>query len=325
VRVIEGHASAARLVRPDIERWRRSNTGIDYVHRCHSGKPGPHALITCLMHGNEPCGAVALDRLLAGDFTPRRGVATFAFLNVAAYRQQSATRPGPVRFVNEDMNRVWSAERLDGTGHSVELERARALRPVVDAADVLLDLHSMVEDELALALCGTHARGLALARRVGFPATVVADPGHAAGVRLRDYGPFGSAAGEKAALLVECGPHEAAASAAVAFEACLRFLAALGLLDPAYELRHLGPRPPPQRFIQVTDVVTIETDAFVFLLPCRSLETVPRAGTVFARDGNRELRTPYDDCVPIMPSHARRRGTTALRLGRFVEPPPGAD
>ena len=43
------------------------------------------------------------------------------------------------------------------------------------------------------------------------------------------------------------------------------------------------------------------------------------AGTVIAYDGTRPIRTPYDDCVLIMPSRRLAPGLTAVRLGRFVE------
>jgi len=312
-------SAAAELPTPEIARWRRGNAGIDYVHRRVGTAPGPHALITALMHGNEICGAIALDRLLRSDFTPARGIATFAFLNVAAFERRSAVRAGALRYVDEDMNRLWSAARLDGPERSTELARARLLRPAVDAADCLLDLHSMVEGEEPLGLTGPHARGLALARRMAYPATLIADPGHAAGVRLRDYDGFGAAEGSKTALLVECGRHDAAASADVAFEACVRFLAALDMLEPALARRHLAAPAAPQRAIEVTHVVTIETDEFAFVRPWRTLETLPEAGTLYARDGKRELRTPYDGCIAIMPSRTRRRGTTAIRLGRCIE------
>jgi predicted deacylase len=318
-------SAKALLTPPDIARWRRGNTGVDYVHRCESGAPGPHVLITALMHGNEACGAVALDRLLAQDFLPSRGVATLAFLNVAAYVRLDPSRPELGRFVDEDMNRVWSPDRLDGPERTVELQRARAVRPFADAADYLLDLHSMTEGNVPLALCGTTAKGMALARRIGYPATVVADPGHAGGRRLRDYGPFGTAGGKQAALLVECGQHFAAASAVVAYATALRFLAAFDMLDPTFAAaEEEASEGPAQRFIEVTDVVTIETEAFAFAERYRSLDVIPATGTLIARDGEREVRTPYDDCVLIMPAKKIKPSLTAVRLGRFVETPAAA-
>ncbi|MFI4987451.1 MAG: succinylglutamate desuccinylase/aspartoacylase family protein, partial [Alphaproteobacteria bacterium] len=265
------------LIPPEIERWRQGNVGIEFVHRREAATAGPRVLVTAIVHGNEACGAAALDRLLAAGFTPRRGSATLAFANAAAYARIDPRHQDRGRFVDEDMNRVWSPARLEGREHSLELARARLLRPLVDAADYLLDLHSMTESDTPLALSGMTAKGMRLARRVGYPATVVADPGHAGGVRLRDYGAFGEAGGERAALLVECGRHFDAQSAEVAFETLLRFLGALDMLDPAFAAAQLPAKPPPaQRFIEVTHVVTIETDRFTFVRPCRTLEPIAR-------------------------------------------------
>ena len=52
------------LTAPDISAYRQSNVGIDYVTRLDSGKPGPHVIVQALTHGNEYCGAIALDWLL---------------------------------------------------------------------------------------------------------------------------------------------------------------------------------------------------------------------------------------------------------------------
>jgi predicted deacylase len=317
--------SATTLVPPDIGRWRSGNSGIEFVHRRQGAGPGPQVLITALMHGNEACGAIALERLLDAALKPARGTLTLAFANVAANARIDPLHPDQGRYVDEDMNRLWSSEWLDGPGTSVELARARLLRPLADAADYILDLHSMMDGRTPLALAGTTAKGLRLARRVGYPETVVADPGHAGGVRLRDYDGFGEAAAEKAALLVECGQHFAPESAAVAFETALRFLAALDMLDPATAARYLPPHPlPAQRFIEVTHVVTIATDAFAFAQPCRSLEAIAKAGTLLARDGAREVLTPYDACLPIMPARVLKRGLTAVRLGRLIPSPNSA-
>ena len=74
----------------------------------------------------------------------------------------------------------------------------------------------------------------------------------------------------------------------------------------------------PQRLIEVTTTITIASDKFAFTLPVHGLQTIPRAGTVYAIDGGRELRTPHDDCVLIMPTRRPKRGETAVRLGSYV-------
>jgi predicted deacylase len=303
---------------PDISPYRTGNVGIDYVTRFDSGTAGPHVLVTALVHGNELCGAIALDFLLRAGVRPTRGILTLAFCNVAAFGNFDPARPTASRFVDEDFNRVWSPEVLDGPRRSVELMRARAMRPVVAAADYLLDIHSMQHATAPLMLCGPLEKGRAFARAVSYPETIVSDAGHAAGTRMRDYGGFGDAGSPKNALLVECGQHWEATSGAVAKETLLRFLAHFRMLDEGFLAQHLPNPPPPQKLIEVTDAITIRSERFRFTVEYKGLEVIPAQGTEIARDGDEPVYTPYDECVLIMPSRRLSKGQTAVRLGRYV-------
>ena len=71
--------------------------------------------------------------------------------------------------------------------------------------------------------------------------------------------------------------------------------------------------------INVTHAITIQSDQFRFAFPVRSLGVVAHADTVIAYDGPVEVRTPYDDCVLVMPhlKPNKRAGETAVRLGRM--------
>ena len=113
------------LQAPDIERHRASSTGTDFIHTFASGEPGPHVLVNALTHGNEICGAIVVDRLLRRELRPVRGKLTLAFANVEAFSRFDPRNPYATRFVDEDFNRVWTPEVLDGPRESVELRRAR--------------------------------------------------------------------------------------------------------------------------------------------------------------------------------------------------------
>ena len=309
------------LTPPDIEPYRAGNTGVEFVTSFDSGVAGPHVLVTALTHGNEICGAVALDRLLRAGLRPRQGRLTLAFDNVAAYHSFNPRYPVASRFVDEDFNRLWDEATLDGARQSVELSRARALRPFVDAADFLLDIHSMQHATAPLMLAGTLERSVTLARRVGIPELIICDAGHAAGKRMRDYGPFGDPAADKTALLIEAGQHWLHRTGEVASDVMLRFLVALGVLAREDAAAIGGPdfaAAPRQRVIAVTEAVTITGDRFEFAEDFRGLEMLTPKGTLIGRDGGREVRTPYDDCILIMPSRRSGRGQTAVRLGRYV-------
>jgi predicted deacylase len=313
---------AIELTPPDIEPYRVGNTGVEYVTTFDSGTAGPHVLVTALTHGNEICGAIALDRLFRAGLRPRQGKLTLAFDNVAAYRNFDARVPIASRFVDEDFNRLWAPATLDSERQSTELLRARILRPFVDAADFLLDIHSMQYATAPLMLAGTLDRSLALARRIGIPELIMCDAGHAAGPRMRDYGGFGDSASPKTALLIEAGQHWERRAAEVATDVMLRFLVTLGTLSRE-DARPLGgpdfDAHPRQRTIQVTEAITIGGANFEFVEDFRGLEVLPQKGTLIGRDNGREVLTPYDNCVLIMPSRRLVKGQTAVRLGRYVE------
>ncbi|HEV2333991.1 MAG TPA: succinylglutamate desuccinylase/aspartoacylase family protein [Stellaceae bacterium] len=315
-------AARVELTPPDIEPYRAGNTGVEYVTSFVADDPGPHVLVCAVTHGNEICGAIAVDRLLRARVRPRRGTLTVAFDNVAAYRAFDPRYPVASRYVDEDFNRLWHPATLDGPRRSVELERARTLRPIIDAADFLLDLHSMQYATAPLMLAGLLPRSRTLARRVGVPELIMCDKGHAAGPRMRDYGGFGDPASARTALLIECGQHWERRSAEVATDVMLRFLIALECVQ-AEDVAALGgpdfAAHPRQRVIEVTEAVTIAGQRFDFTQDFRGLEVLPEKGTLIGHDDGREVRTPYDNCVLIMPSRKLVRGQTAVRLGRYLD------
>jgi predicted deacylase len=315
-------AYTVELTAPDIEPYRRGNTGVDYVTTFTAATPGPHVMVTAVTHGNEICGAITLDKLFRAGVQPRRGKLTLAFDNVAAYREFDPRYPIASRYVDEDFNRLWSAVTLDGRRKSVELERARQLRPIVDTADFLLDLHSMQYATAPLMLAGLLPRSRELALQLGIPELIMCDAGHAAGPRMRDYAGFGDPASPKTALLIECGQHWERRAEEVSTDVTLRFLIALGVVARDDVAALGGPdfdAHPKQRVIEVTEAVTIGGDRFDFAGDFRGLEVLAKKGTLIGRDDGRDVLTPYDGCVLIMPSRRLVRGQTAVRLGRFVD------
>jgi len=307
------------LLAPDIGPWRAGNTGVDWVHAFDSGQPGPQVLVQALTHGNEICGAIALDWLLRLGFQPRRGRLVLAFANVAAYQRFDPANPFASRCIDEDYNRVWADDTLAGPRDSVELRRARQLQPFVDAAELLLDIHSMSEPCRPLMVCGTADKNAAYARELGVPADLLLDTGHPAGLRMVERGGYGDPASTKRALLIECGQHWEVLAADVAIDTLVRFLGLTGLADDAWVRAHARLLPPPvQRLVRVTQAVVARSTAFRFLVPTDGLSVIAKAGTPIAQDGDLTVTTPYDDAVLVMPGTRNLKpGGTAVRLGRF--------
>jgi predicted deacylase len=309
------------LPRPDIARWREGNAGVPFVHALDSGNPGPEVLVTALVHGNEYAGAVVLGELLAAGLKPSLGRLTLAFCNVQAFGRFDPREPDASRFVDEDLNRVWTLQRLEGPADSSELRRARELRPFVDRATHLLDLHSMHEPGAPLLITGTLPRNIEFAGRLRCGGQIVIDEGHADGVRMRDYEGRGYPGSARISLLLEAGQHWDPASVGAARDVLMRFLVEADALTPSQALPGwLAENGGAAPAVRVTHRVVARSLAFRFVDDFRGGEVIPAAGTVIATDGDEPVRTPYDGCVLVMPSVRQLRpGVTTVRLGHAVE------
>jgi succinylglutamate desuccinylase len=113
--------------------------GVPWTHHHAGRKHGHHVVISAMIHGDEVGTLPAVVRLVeaarAGTWDPG-GPLTMILGNVEAGRLNR-------RFIDFDLNRAWvfSIER-----HGHEPARARELRPILDRADLLLDLHQTILD-----------------------------------------------------------------------------------------------------------------------------------------------------------------------------------
>ena len=141
---------------------------------------------------------------------------------------------------------------------------------------------------------------------------------------MRDYGPFGMPDHDQPdtrSLLIECGYHGDRASVGVARDQCIRFLTVAGTLAEASARRSLPgwkkPDAARQWALNVTDAVVAKSPNFTFTHPFQGLERIPQAGTVIGDNDGEPVRTPYDNCVLVMPSTRQaRQGVTVVRLAR---------
>ena len=310
------------LTPPDISSYEAGNTGTPYVTTFDSGKPGPHVLVQALTHGNELCGAIALDYLFREGVRPVAGRLTFAFANIEAFASWDTSDPNRSRYVDEDYNRVWSDDTLKGARNSTELRRARELVKFVDAADFLLDIHSMHDPCAPIMVCGATGEGgeksAAFARKMQVPQSLLIDTGHPAGLRMIERGPFRDPRAPQTAILIECGQHWERSSVDVAIDTALRFLQTTGVVEPSFVKPRLRIQPTAaQTTINVTHAVVAKSLSFRFAGAVTGLQVIAKAGDPIAYDGDEVIVAPYDNTVLVMPSMAHLKvGTTMVRLGR---------
>jgi predicted deacylase len=316
------HTYLIELTPPDITSYQAGNTGTPYVTTFDSGKPGPHVMVQALTHGNELCGAIALDYLFREGVRPVAGRLTFAFANIEAFASWDTSDPNRSRYVDEDYNRVWSDDTLKGARNSTELRRARELVKFVDAADFLLDIHSMHDPCAPIMVCGATGEGgeksAAFARKMQVPQNLLIDTGHPAGLRMIERGPFRDPRAPQTAILIECGQHWERSSVDVAIDTALRFLQTTGVVEPSFVKPRLRIQPTAaQTTINVTHAVVAKSLSFKFAGAVTGLQVIAKAGDPIAYDGDEVIVAPYDNTVLVMPSMAHLKvGTTMVRLGR---------
>ena len=295
----------------DLSAYREGNVGIPYVHRFESGRPGPHVLINAITHGNEICGMVAATHLLDTGVRPKIGTLTVSFAHVEAYEAFDIENPYENRQLVHNLNRIWSAAMLDGPEDSPELRRAREMRPVLDAADFVLDIHSTRAPVQPFWVYNELDRNTALASAVGAPQVhLVMPPELFPGTGVMGYGRHGDPDSDSGgSLVVECGQHFAQSAADLATDVTLRFLVHAGLIDaPA----GMAPPPVPRRY-RLLQVHMVKSEDFAFTRPVIGFETFAK-NELIAMNGTEEIRSPCDDCTIFMPTRMPIVGREAVYL-----------
>lgn len=279
----------------------QGRSGALRIHQFSGFSPGPKLIVLGAVHGNETCGTQAIRRVLGefddGTLSLARGVLTLVpVTNPLAYRL--GRRQGD-RNLNRNL-------RITREPMDFEDRVANALCPLLQAHDVLLDLHSFHTPGMPFAMLGpTDNQGaiepfsraqeeeaMALSLGVGRFVEGWLDT-YAQGVKDRqargaesnvDYGVGTTEAMRRyggIAITLECGQHEEERAPKVAYTAIRNTLAHLGMVDDAV------PEPEVQReVIRLYRVIDRLHPDDVFARAWRSFEPVARGDLIaYRRDG----------------------------------------
>jgi hypothetical protein len=203
---------------------------------------------------------------MKNDVRPIAGKLSFSFANPEAYSAFDASNPWASRYIDEDMNRIWGNDVLNGDQNSLEVRRARDMCPILDQVDMLLDLHSMDNANPAMMMTGGHAKGQKLVRDIAAPEFIISDSGHSSSKRLRDYGEFDDPLSGKNALLLEYGQNWQEQRKIVSIDLALWLLKLFGTIDINTLMDDHLELPEDQSLIEVTHSITITTDNFKWVI-----------------------------------------------------------
>jgi succinylglutamate desuccinylase len=299
--------------------------------RYTSGEPGPLLIVTAGVHGNEPAGVLALGRVMKRlqELAPRmRG-------ELVAFAGNRAALGRGVRFVDDDFNRIWSAESvraMRSTPHERRNSEQREQAELLDALEgeiarpharvILLDLHSTSAGGPPFSLMGDTLQNRKIAFALGVPVLLGLEE-NIDGTLLEYFGERGFTS-----LVLEGGQNQDPATVDHHESAVWLVLVAAGLLERAQvpdcdahraRLHGAGARLP--KVVEVLHRHGLEEgEAFRMLPGLANFQTVAR-GRLLAHSGaraERQVTAPFSG-VLLMPRY-QGQGLDGFFLGRRVNP-----
>ena len=266
--------------------------------------PRPYTGVCGSVHGNEPCGALAVQRL-AGDFesralTPANGTLFLIHANPVATSLGLRHTPD-----GEDLNRLWDFAFMDTLRKEAwgyEHHRVLELKELLSDLDIFLDLHSATTATPAFGVSNGEAQIDEIAQHIGISYLVQSWYGLADKVIIG----FMKLAGIPA-ISVECGAHGDPEIANKAYNIGLSFLRATGAIDDGQE-----PSGNEVEAVHVVETITKPSEDFGFGSPWTGFQQI-EPGALVGRDRVTEIRVSRR-CYAVLPNDEVEVGDDVIYL-----------
>ncbi|CAH1000585.1 Succinylglutamate desuccinylase [Neolewinella maritima] len=276
---------------------------------------GPLVVAIGGIHGNEPAGVTALEQLfdlLREEPLINPGF-TFRGELLALRGNLAALRTGH-RYIDTDLNRIWSPTRKRQATNSEDRELDGLLAAIAHALDevpaselILLDLHTTTATGGVFAVTGDDRPSLLLAAELGVP-VIKGMLSNLQGTTLGYFrgGDFDFQRPSRA-VTFEAGSHTDPQSVDRALAATVSLLRAVGCVRPEDVNTHYDDTlrdaaagaPPLLELVYVHRITAAERDSFVMRPGYENFQPVT-AGTLLADDAGGPIAAPCDGYL-LMP------------------------
>ncbi len=245
---------------------------VEYTERAS----GPTSIVLVGVHGDEPCGIKALEKILP-TLVVDKGKVIFIVGNPKAVKKQK-------RFIGSNLNRMFKPSFLlsKTDKKSYEYKRANLLKAYFKKADVLLDVHSShTKGSEPFAICEANAKNICKL----LPVKLVVSGFDAIQPGGTDY--YMNKIG-KVGICVECGYSHSFTAEKNAKTIIKTFLVARG---------HIKGKSSPQKQSQIyVNKLYITKNNFKLTKKFKDFEKI-YAGQTIGIDGKKEIKTETDSII----------------------------
>lgn len=256
------------------------------------------------MHGNEPCGSEAIQRISAaferGELEPKKGTLFLIHANPEATSLGRRHTPG-----GDDLNRLWDfafTKTLRDEAWGYEHHRVMELKEALGELDVFLDLHSAGISTPAFGVSNGEAPIDEIAKKIGISYLVQSWYGLADKVIIG----FLKLAGVPA-LSVECGAHDDPEIIDTAERIAMSFLRVTGAIDDG-----VPSNGGEVKTVHVLERITKPSDEFRFGTAWTGFQEL-EPGTLVGRDRVTEIRVDRP-CYAVLPNENVEVGEDVIYL-----------
>jgi succinylglutamate desuccinylase len=270
--------------------------------------PRPHVAIVGSLHGNEPCGSRAIDRIIqdaeSGTLPLRHGTIILIHGNPPASEANLRYTAGGV-----DLNRLFDfeyEERLRDEQWTVEHHRALQLKPIFASLDAALDIHSAKNPSPPFVIVTKVPQSAEIAQALGIEHITFGweDLNLLSGKVFIEI----LTRRNKPSVAVECGQHEDPNTFPIAYNCARKFLGATGVMHEPH------PTLAEVTQLQVACVVEKPTRRFRFTRDIHGLQQLSE-GFKLGTDGEISLHIDKHSWV-LLPNDLVPVGADMLYLAR---------
>jgi predicted deacylase len=276
---------------------------------------GPRLLILGAVHGNEICGTLAIRRVMeeldSGKISLTHG--RVEFVPVANPRAHESGK----RFIERNLNRYFLPVEEPKT---YEAKLNNILCPMIEACDVLIDLHSTTAGGIPFASVeGVNEDENKLAAAMGAEVLLYGwDEAYAASGRTNPdpdesvgTTAYARRHGAKMAVLLECGQHKDPAAVEIAYTAIRNALRHLGMVEDGASL----PRQSPP--VIRTTLVVYRGEGGAFTESWSNFSPVKAGQKVALRQDGVAVTAPADGFI-VLPTPHTPAGSEWFYFGEKV-------